>query len=283
MRYAQPVVMVVGAVLFVVCFMWGQQPATSDDVNGPPQALAIAFAIFIGWTVLLLVATVLTIVDSVRGFRAAQTKQLATNAMVVKLASIPLFAFVYIALVAFFLGGFGFGGAVLWLVGAMGIGLSYLAMLSTSVYSWAAIARLRRERIIGTGLTALYAIMSVLFFTDTAASVLLFGHSRRRPRLAIVWVLIATGVTVITLGLLFFLFSFLVDSWRLGDEFGYFFGVGSLGWVPISVIIFAIAVTLATLVVSYGRRSTLRVEGQQAALRAGTSIESDASERVHAG
>lgn len=285
MRFAQTIVVLIGAVVYAACFVWSQQPDTSVDSDDPSRILAIAVAILIGWSSSFLVATILAIADSVHRVRAAKTRQLATDALVVKIAAIPLFAFNSVALMALFLGGVGlilFGGGVFWLIGSAGIGLTYLAMLSTSVYSWAAIARLRRERVIGTGQTTLYAILSGLIFTDFAVAIMVFGHSRRRPRLALVWVLIATGVTVIAFGLSIILFSWLANSWGLGKGLDYFLGVGSLGWLPIGLIILGIAMILATVIVSFVRRSTLRVEAHHAALTDGASTENDASQRVRA-
>ena len=57
--------------------------------------------------------------------------------------------------------------------------LTYLTMLSTSVYGWASITVLRRERRIGTVLSVLYTILLFIFVADIVAGILLFAHSRR--------------------------------------------------------------------------------------------------------
>ena len=62
---------------------------------------------------------------------------------------------------------------------AIAIGLTYLAMLTTSPYGWATVSRLRSEGRIGAGLAALYRLMLLLFVADTAAGILLYVYSRR--------------------------------------------------------------------------------------------------------
>lgn len=231
------------------------------------------------WNLVILVATVIAIVDSVLRIRAKRTKELAVDAMVVKLVSIPFFL-INFAVLVFALNAsivLIFIGPILWTVIAIGTGLTYLTMLSTSVYVWATITRLRRERTIGTGLTVLYMILSFLFVTDIAVGVLLFGHSRRRPRLALVWLLLGSGIAMIVVGVTDYFFGFLDGVF---PELG-FYGIDWLDWVIPGVA--GIVVILITGIVSVVRRSALRNEAQRALLAVGDLTKSDASERVLAG
>jgi hypothetical protein len=260
MRFVQPVVLVAGAVMYVVIFTFSDQLNSGDTVQWN-------FVIAGAWNLLLLVATIISIVDGVRKFRAKETRALATDALVVKLASIPFFVLNYLMLAFLFLGGAAiilFGGPLLWLAGAIGSGLTYLAILSTSVYTWAAIAQLRRERIIGTRLTVLYAIMSLIFVTDIAAGVMVFGHYRRRPRLALVVLLLSVGLVILAFGIVVFsLDPTFVDG---------FDPISGAGYV---VAFIGIAVIIPTGIVAIVRRSSLRAEAQLAGLAPGSSIEHD--------
>jgi hypothetical protein len=255
MRFVQPAVLLLGLAMYaavIAIFQGGG--GVSDDA----WFLVIAGV----WNLALLVAAIIAIVDSVRRLRAKRTRQLAVDAMVVKLASIPFFlvnfvAFVFASVASLVLI---MVGPIIWTVIAIGIGLTYLTMLSTSVYAWATITQLRRERVIGTGLAILYTILTCLFVTDVAAAVLLFGHSRRRPRLALVWLLCATGIAMIAVGVLFSL-GFFKDVFPLPDVYP----VNLLERVIPLVV--GIVLVLATVIVSVLRRSSLRLEAQAAAAR----------------
>ena len=237
-----------------------QQTENGSDQTGNLLLLSGA------WNLLLLAAWVIAIVDGIRRFRAGKTRQLATDAMVVKLVSIPFFTLNFL-LLAFLFSATEFSIAILFfspavvVVIAVGIGLTYLAMISTSIYLWAAIARLRRERIIGTGLTVLYVIPSFPV-TDIAAGVLVFGHSRRRPRLALALLLLSIGALFVAYGISGPLPA---TSAQVVPLIGPSFYHPSfyLQWViPVGV---GGAVILATAIVCFIRRSTLRLEAQQAA------------------
>lgn len=195
---------------------------------------AIAVAVVV-WNVLLLIVTILVIVDSVRKIRAGKTLVLATDVFVVKLVSIPFFVVNFAVMAALGLAGsliFLFGGFLLLGIAATSIVFTYLAMLSTSIYGWASIVRLRRERTITTRLTVLYTILLALFMTDIAAGIMLFGHARRRPMTALLWVLIAFGALLAVAGLSP---AALVDPADLPP-----------GWMVVSII--GVAVILATVV-----------------------------------
>jgi hypothetical protein len=140
-----------------------------------------------------------------------------------------------------------------------------LALLSTSIYPWATIAQLRRERAIGIGLTVLYTVMSLIFVTDIVAGVLLFGHSRRRPRVALIAILLSVGLLALAFGLV----GIFIDdpTFKYGPE-----PITLGGYIVAGV---GIAVILPTVIVSFVRRSTLRAEAQQAALASGTSTETN--------
>jgi hypothetical protein len=271
-RFVQPVALLLGAAIDILVFA---DYGAGFEQFDPLWFFAIAGA----WNLLMLIATIIAIVDSIRKIRARDTRRLATYAMVVKLASIPFFLLNFAVLTAVAIGGLAilaFGvGIALWVAVAIGSGLTYLTMLSTSVYVWAAIAQLRREGIIGRGLTVLYTILSLLPVTDIAAGVLLFGHYRRRPRLGLFIVLLSAGLLTIALGV-----------GGLGGLFGYNplqyppYFLDPAGFLSISLIILGTAVILVTGIVAVVRRSALRLEAQRAAAAAvGTSTESDTSLR----
>jgi hypothetical protein len=275
-RFVQPVVLLLGVAMYIVVIaIFQADGGPGDDL----WFLVIAGA----WNLVILVATVIAIVDSVLKIRAKRTEELAVDAMVVKLASIPFFL-INFAVLVFALNAsivLIFIGPILWTVIAIGTGLTYLTMLSTSVYVWATITRLRRERAIGTGLTVLYMILSLLFVTDIAAGVLLFGHSRRRPRLALAWLLLGTGVAMIVVGVLDSFFGFLDFVFPVVGEIGFVSGIDWLEWgIP---VVAGSVVILVTGIVAVVRRSALRLEAQRAATAVDASTESDTSDLVPAG
>jgi hypothetical protein len=265
------VVLLLGVGMYIVVI------AIFQAEGGPSNDLW--FLVIAGtWNLVILVATVIAIVDGVLRIRAKRTKELAVDAMVVKLVSIPFFL-INFAVLLFALNAsivLIFIGPILWTVIAIGTGLTYLTMLSTSVYVWATITRLRRERTISTRQTVLYMILSFLFVTDIAAGVLLFGHSRRRPRLALVWLLLGSGIAMIVLGVTDYFFGFL-DS--LFPELGSY-DIDWLDWVI--PIVAGIVVILVTGIVAVVRRSTLRLEAQRAATAVDASTESTTSDLVPA-
>ena len=196
-RLIQAGTLILGSAMYGLVIAFAGQ---LGDVNNLWVTLAIPGV----WITLLCVVTALVVVDAVAKIRSGQTQDLATDALVVKLVSIPFFLLNFVVLGL--LGVVGgaiilFGGFVLLFAVWVGIGLTYVTMLSTSVYVWAAIARLRRDRVIGTGLAVLYTFFSFIFVTDIVAAIMLFGHSRRRPGLALVIVMLALGVIVTVAGL----------------------------------------------------------------------------------
>jgi hypothetical protein len=198
-------------------------------------------AAFVGWNLLLIVATVLVIIDSVLKIRSGKTRALATDVFVVKLAAIPFFLFNFglLALLGVMGAAFWFkGGVIILAFVPLEIALTYLAMLSTSVYGWASIARLRRDRVIGTGLTVLYSFLLLIFVTDIVVAILLFGHSRRRPGVALVVVLLVLGALLTVLGFL----TPLLDSFP------------GIEWVGVAGVV----VILSTIVIGLVRTSRRR-------------------------
>jgi hypothetical protein len=148
-----------------------------------PEDIGPLFWTIIGWNAVLFVVTLLVIVDSILKIRAGKTRQLAVGSVVVKLAAIPFFlintAVFYVAAfvgMAIFL----FGGMAFHVAVAIGIGLCYLVMLSTSIYGFASIVQLRREGRIDTVLAVLYTILLVTFVSDVVAAAILLVHSLRR-------------------------------------------------------------------------------------------------------
>jgi hypothetical protein len=251
MKLVLPTVMVVGAVMYVLIFTFIDHLNDADNVQWN-------FLIAGVWNLLLLIATIISIVDSVRMLRAGETRELATGAMVVKLASIPFFVLNYLMLAFLFIGGgviLLFGGFVLWIAVAIGSGLTYLALLSTSVYTWAAIAQLRRDKIIGTPLTVLYVILSLVFVTDIAAAVLLFGHYQRRPRRALVVLLLAIGLLVLASGILIFS----IDPTFIDD-------VNPASGTGFVVAVVGLTAIVTTGIITFVQRTSMRDEAQQATL-----------------
>lgn len=149
----------------------------------PDDAANLLLAIVLGWNILVPIAMILAIIDSVKKTRAGKTRELATGVFVVKVAAIPLFLLNFALLALLTFGGAatsmrGFGIAIL-AVAAILICLDYLTMLSTSVYGWASVIRLRRERRISTKLAVLYTILLFVFVADTVVGIILFVHYRR--------------------------------------------------------------------------------------------------------
>ena len=219
------------------------------------------------WNTLLLVVTGLVIVDAVRKVRAGRTQELATGTLLVKLAAIPFFVLNFFVLAMLTLGGmaiFIMGGVVLLYAVWIGSGLTYLAMLATSIYAWATIARLRREKTIGSGLAVLYTFLTLGFVTDTAAGVLLFGHARKRPGLALTIVLIVTGVILAVP-------RFLIDT--VQAPYGEWWTAlkVTLAWVSVA----GMALIVGTIVIAAARWVVLRRRGLAA-----TATETDESAPV---
>jgi len=190
-RFVQASVLLLGAASYlgVAAVLFGLSRSSDDLV---PLIVG-------GWHMLLLLVAGLVILDSVRKVRRGRTSDLARDLFVVKLASIPYFLINFIVLSSIaFLGtslaalvaasgigetdfdARGFNGLALGLGGAaITISLTYLAMLTTSTYGWAAIAQLRRDGRINVWLAALYRVMLLLFVTDVVAGILLYVHARR--------------------------------------------------------------------------------------------------------
>lgn len=199
MRWLQAGTFAVGLVMYVLVFTFSDQLSSATYLH-------LNFFIVGYWNTILIVVTALVIRDSIRRVRSGQTRALATDALVVKLAAIPFFVLNFVTLAYLNIGGIGiliFGGVVLLFAAWVGSILTYLALLSTSVYTWAAIAGLRRDRTIGTGLAVLYTLLSLIFVTDVAAAALLFGHSRKRPGRALVVVLLTLGALLMLPAYLF--------------------------------------------------------------------------------
>ena len=157
----------------------------------------------VAWNLLLLMVTVMVVVDSVRKVRAGKTRNLATGVLIVKLAAIPFFLlnFAILGIVT----GAGVQLIILpFFVLAIGVPLTWLAMVSTSVYGWATIIRLRREGSLRTSLAVLYILGLATFVVDIAVGIELFGRSRRRS---------GVGLAVALLALLAFgIFIFSISS-----------------------------------------------------------------------
>ena len=153
---------------------WLFEVFPGDIYDGP------TLAFIIGWNVLLAAVAILVAVDAVRKVRAGKTQQLATGVFVVKLAAIPYFVLNFVILFAFAAIDLRYGGVVSLLTITIGIPLTWLLMLSTSIYGWATIVRLRRERRLGIVRAVLYGILLAIFGADIVVGIVLFVHSLRR-------------------------------------------------------------------------------------------------------
>lgn len=259
MRFFQPVVMVLGVATYVTFF------TSAVEAEQTGELLWLPFAIVGLWNLFVFVAAVITIIDSVLKVRAKNSIQLATDAMVSKLASVPFFLVNFFVLVGMFFFSFAFllfGGPVLWVVVPVIGVMTYFVMLSTSVYGWAAIVQMRRERSISMLLTVVFTILLFLPVADTVTGVLLFG--RRRPRRALVVGLLAVGGVLIALALIVGAFDLYPNGAIVLDSFGV---------AAIIAAIVGFGVIIVTSVFARIRRSTLRTERDRAALLSTAEID----------
>lgn len=203
MRFIQAGVMLLGAIGYAVLLAWfysisqwavdGEHgleelfiPAGGGPVEGLyDPVLQVSIPVLIAWNAALLIVTVLVLVDSVKKVRAGNTEQLTQGALLVKLAAIPFFVINFVPLALFGLTEtvlIAFGGAI-GLVGvAVAVVLTYLAMLSTSIYGWASVRRLHRDKRINRAQAAIYSILLCLFVLDIVGGILLFAETRRARR-----------------------------------------------------------------------------------------------------
>ncbi|GHF22668.1 hypothetical protein [Pseudolysinimonas yzui] len=234
MRFVQAGVMLLGAVIYVLVIKFLGELSRAD-------ALWVVPAAFIGWNILVFVTFILVAIDGVRKVRAGKTRQLATDLFVVKLSAIPFFLINFALLAVITAAGtvmLRAAGIVFLAFVPLEVALTYLAMVSTSVYGWASIVQLRRDRVIGTGLTVLYSFLLLIFVTDIVAGILLFGHSRRRPGVTLVVVLLVFGAVLTVLGF----FTPLLNS------------IPGIEWVGLAGVV----VILVTIVVGLTRSWRLR-------------------------
>lgn len=145
--------------------------------------LAVVLQFVLAWNVILLISAIVTLVDAIRKIGAGRTATLAGDVLLVKLASIPFFIanFLMLALLGLVGAvGFLFGGLALMAVAALAIIPTWLAMLSTSTYGWAAVLGLAREKRIARSLAVTYSISLFLFVVDIVAAALIYTESRPR-------------------------------------------------------------------------------------------------------
>jgi hypothetical protein len=246
-RLLQAGLMVLGALGYIAIIVLTYASAW-HPLSHPEWAFIIGGV----WLLLLVAVSAVVIVDSVQKVRSRKTRQLATDALVVKLVAIPFFVLNFVLIAILFIGGatmFHFGLMVLWVPAAIGFGLTYPAMLSTSIYSWAAIAQLRREGILKTWQAVLYAILSLSYVTDVAAAVLLFGHARRRPTRALVIVMLSFGLLLAALAI--------VDS--VGRSLTY---DDTFGWMLVpGILALLTAIVVSIVLIPALRRESGRLAG----------------------
>lgn len=149
-----------------------------------PEVPDLFFWILVGYNALLVIVTLLAVIDSVRKVRAGRLRELASGVFIVKLAAIPFFVINFAVMALMTLGGTallfvrGIGIAVLAAV-AVATVLTYLTMISTSVYGWATVALLRRQGGLGKVFATLYSILLCVFVADTVVGIVLFALVRR--------------------------------------------------------------------------------------------------------
>jgi hypothetical protein len=249
MRFVQPVVMLLGVAAWVAFLVYFQEAGDTGNYQLPFLILGV-------WNLLVLAAAVLTIIDGVRKVRANASAELAASAIMTKLASFPFVVVNFIGLIGAFFSSFGlllFGGPVLWVIVPIVGVLTYLVGLTTSVYGWAAITTMRRERSLSVALTVVFTILLLLPPADTVVGVLLFR--RRRPRLAFVLVILTLGVVLIAVAAL---------VWCISTWYGFSYEPNLLPSIIVAIVGFALI--LAISIVSIVRRSALRTEAEEAAL-----------------
>lgn len=224
MKFAQAGVMLLGAALFVI-LLWPFQDILGKD----PDPIVAGIVV---WNVALVVVTILSIVDSFRKVRAGNIRDLATGVLIVKLAAIPFFLLNFYFLGA--LAGFGLFFGILpgLVVAAIVVPITWFTMLSTSIYGWATIIAMRRDRRIRPAPIVLYSIMLALFVVDIAAGVELFGRSRRRPGVGLVIVLFSYWMLV----LITFLSGAIPSFWAPGAEW--------LGVIGVVLVVATIVVAI---------------------------------------
>jgi hypothetical protein len=248
MRFVQAGVMILGAIGYVlipIALVWAS-PVLSES-SGPEVFLYILIAVVAVWNLVVLIVTVLVIVDSAKKIRSGRTRELASGVFLVKLAAIPFYLinFALLLLVAVGVLALSLRAIGIFLLPFVvpivisGTILTYLLLLSTSIYGFAAIARLRRERSIGTGLTVLYVLLLLVFVVDIAGAVMVFGHSRRRAGTALVVLLLTVGAVLVAIWAILF------------DPNG---GFDVRAWIGLG----GAATILGTIVISLIRRSRLR-------------------------
>ncbi|GAB3410148.1 hypothetical protein GCM10027515_30130 [Schumannella luteola] len=178
MRYAQAGLMIFGALLWIGIIL-----AFFNGLIDREHSQAVVYGTVIGWNILLFVATVLVIVDAVVKIRGRRTDQLSGGVMLVKLAAIPFFIINFIVLALVSIGTVVFVGTGI-IVAAVTTPMTYVAMLSTSVYGWAALIAQFRDRRIAGGRLAFYVVMLFVFVFDIVAGILIYGQARRSRVLA---------------------------------------------------------------------------------------------------
>ena len=167
-------------VAFVLSFL-----AYSEGYINPPDYGGALLLLAGAWNLLLLIVTVLVIIDAVRKVRAGMTRELVRGLYFTKLAAIPFFVINFLLMAFFALVGtaiFLFGGMVLQAVAVISIGLTYFAMISTSIYGFASVIQLRRERQLETRMAVIYAVLLCIFIADIVAGILIFRQYRSRER-----------------------------------------------------------------------------------------------------
>jgi hypothetical protein len=201
-RFVQAGVMLLGGIGYAVLLAWFYSisawntqgshsliglvlPTTSGGASLYDEALRVSIPPFVAWNAALLIVTVLVIIDANRKARAGRSVVLASGVFIVKLAAIPFFIANFVLLGLNAAAGvitLPFGGPIFLAAVAIASVLTYLAMLSTSIYGWATVSRFRREQRISKSQGVMYSLLLCIFVLDIAVGILLFTESRRTAR-----------------------------------------------------------------------------------------------------
>lgn len=144
----------------------------SEDSGGDYLLVMIA-----AWTVIYLVAAVLTIRDAVRLVRHGDVRGLRRGALFTKLAGIPFFVlnFLILGLIVQSLLFFGVG----FVLAPFFVAWTYLVMLPTSAYGLGLLMVLRRGPGVSSTFFGLHVALHLLFVVDIISSLVVCARSGR--------------------------------------------------------------------------------------------------------
>ena len=168
----------------IVLFTFAQSASRAEQY---PALGVVGQVVIISWLIAMIVAPVLGVLDAVRKLASGDADGLRVSAVLVKLAAIAFFVPNFVLVAAFallvqLLASMFAAGAVLALFNLAGVGIiiaiTYLLMLPTSAYGWAALIWLRRRRAISNQFFVGHAILHAIFVTDIISSLIVASKVR---------------------------------------------------------------------------------------------------------